>query len=341
MSGERALSKMQIGVEGTGTPGTAVAADTILLGEHQPIKPDRKPVMIQDNIGVRSQFNRSRIDQYAVSDTLRFPHAYYQLLPLLFSLSLKGQVTPTEQSSGVGDYLWTHTPSLTAGNTLNSATLELGDDTQAYEAEYLQIERLRISSAINQGMDASPVSIEADYYARQWTPTTFTGALSLPSHAEINGKLAQYYRYSAWSAVGDSTEASSGMRGFDLQLMPGAHPKFFGSTTKTFTTHGQGFIDATLALSLEGDATADAIYDLMQAKTYSVVRLEILGPQIGAGEVHSLKVDIGGVWQDVIPLGENDRGNNVHTAILQSEYDMDGGGAKQIQVVVSTNVTAI
>ena len=48
-------------------------------------------------------------------------------------------------------------------------------------------ERIRISGQVAQGMDASPISIEADFFSRQLTPTTFTGALSLPV-AGITGR---------------------------------------------------------------------------------------------------------------------------------------------------------
>ena len=81
---ERALSKMQFGKETVN--GTAVAADTVLVGEHQPITPDITNEIIQEDIGVRAEGFRARNgDVKLVTDAIRIPHAYYQALPALLS----------------------------------------------------------------------------------------------------------------------------------------------------------------------------------------------------------------------------------------------------------------
>ena len=98
--GTSVLSKIQYGKETTGSAGSAVAADTMLLaGAHPPVSPDRIMTFMEDDAGVRSAAVRApKAYQFLVQDTLNFEHAYFQLLPFLFSLGIKGQVTSAIQS---------------------------------------------------------------------------------------------------------------------------------------------------------------------------------------------------------------------------------------------------
>lgn len=337
--GELALSKIQWGLEAT--RGTPVAADTMLLAAPISIDPDRAPHYPQDVAGLRARTTRSHIYEYLVRNTLSFDAdhpAYFQILPILFSLGLKGSVTPSEQTPSQSDYLWTFTPSLTASNAPQAGTLEVGDDVQAYEAEYMMFERYRIAGQVNQDGGNAPVTIEADFFARQWTATSFTGALSIPSTEIMNAKLAQFYLNTAWADVG-TTEKTGLLREFSIEILTGVHPKFHGSSSKTFSTYGEGFIGFMANFVFEGNSDADAIWDTLNSQALQVARLKISGSQIGSGENHSLTIDLGGTWQRVVPMSSQDRGNNLHAAILQDKYDATG--AKILQVAVSTNVSAI
>jgi hypothetical protein len=198
-------------------------------------------------------------------------------------------------------------------------------------------ERIRIGGQVSQGMETSPVNVEADFFGRQLTPTTFTGALSLPTAEPINAKLARFYLDTAWAGIG-GTEKTNILRGFDIEILTGLHPKFSGSADKFFNTHGEGLIAVTANFTLEGLAAANAIMTAQQAQTFQAVRLQINGAAIGAGTPHSLKIDIGGVWESVSPLGGEDRTDNLHTATLRGYYDATG--AKLLQVAVVTNVNA-
>ena len=335
--GERFFSKVQYGNENPASHGTAVAATKLLLGKVPNIQSDRKPIIPDEDVGIRARGVRAIVHQYLYSNTLSTEHGYFQQMPWLFG-SLKGAVTPTETTPAQSDYLWDQTPSLVAGvsNAPDSSTIELGDDVQAFEAEYAMFERIRISGQVAQGMDASPVNVEADFFSRQLIPTTFTGAIALPSAEPMNAKLARLYIDSAWSGIG-GTEKTNILRGFDIEILTGVHPKFSGSGAKYFNTHGEGLIVATANFTLEGNAAADTIFDAHQALTFQAVRLEISGAQIGTGLTHRLRISIGGVWESVSPLGGEDRGNNLHTATLIDHYDATG--AKSLQVETVTNIS--
>lgn len=337
-TGSRYFSKVQYGKELISAHGTPVAATKILLGKIPEIKNDREPEFPPEDVGVRADAIRSVVHQYLYLNTLTTPHGYFQQLPMLFGCGLKGNVTPTEVTPSQGDWLWPFTPSLIAGvsNTPDSLSLELGDDLQAFKSEYCMFERIRISGQVSQGMEASPVGIEADFFGRQLMPSTFTPAVPLPSAEPLNAKLSRFYLDTAWAGIG-GTEKTNTLRGFDIELLSGLHPVFSGSGIKSFDTHAEGLIVATANFTFEGNANANAMFNAQQAQTFQAVRLQINGGVIGAGTPHSLKVDIGGVWKNVSPLGGEDRSDNLHTATLRGYLDPVGAKLLQVAVVTDSN----
>ncbi len=336
--GERAFSKIQYGKETISTHGTAVAATKILAGIVPALTPDRKPRRPQVNVGIRSDKIKSLFDTYLVRSTLSLEHGYFQALPMFFSCGLKGGVTASEVTPSQADYLWTFTPSETASNTPDSITLEMGDDVQAYEAEYVMFERLHVAGEIPQDGGDAPVLVEGDFFGRQWTGTTFTGALTVPTPEYMVSKLSQFYLDTTWAGAG-GTEKTSLLRGFDIEILTGLHPKMLGSGDRFFTTHGQGLIDVMASFTFENNSDADAIWDNFRSQALQVVRFKISGSQIGTGTVHSLILDIGGTWDEVIPLSGEDKGNNLCTALLVGQYDVTG--AKKLVATVTTNSSTI
>lgn len=337
--GARGLSFVQYGKETIATHGTAVAATKILAGaEIKGVPVDRKPEFIEDALGVRARSARVVTYETLVEDTLSVPNAYFQCLPLFFSLGLKGNVTASETTASQQDYAWAFTPSMTASNTLDSATLEFGDGDQEYECEYTMFKNLKVKGTIDQGGGASPVSIEGQYFARQMTPSTKTAALSLPTMTTMNAKNARLYKDTAWAGKG-ATEVTAILREFEFEIMTGVHPKFFGDANKYFATHGEDRIDAMLTLLLEHGSSAHAFYTDWQAGTAKAYAIKIAGPQIGSGTTHALNMFMWGVVESVIPISSESNGNNLTAVVIHGTYDTTG--AQIVDVNVTTNANAI
>lgn len=335
--GDRFFSMQQYGKETT--RGTAVAATRKFIGgQVSSISPDRKPRTVAENVGVRAEGMRKIVDQYLVKEALSIPEGYFQALPVIFGCGLKGGVTPSEVTGGQADYLWDFTPSLAFGvaNSPDSITLEKGDDTQAFEAEYVMFERIKISGQVAQGAEAAPVSIESEFFGRVWTPTAFTGSIAIPAVAPMNAKLARLYLNTSWAAAGN-TELANILRSFEIDILTGVHAAFSGSGAKTFNKHNEGVIGAMLTLTIEGNSDADAIFDAFHTdpQVLQVAKIAITGSQIGTGTNHALNVTIGGMWDEVVPLAEEDRGNNLHTCVLGGLYDATA--AKMLEVKVTTD----
>ena len=91
------------------------------------------------------------------------------------------------------------------------------------------------------------------------------------------------------------------------------------------------------SLTLERNSDSDALFDDYQANTVRYFRLIINGPQIGSGDLNNLAIDWAGSIQDVIPLANQDRGNNIDTIVTNAIYDTTGTAGPAITVTTETS----
>jgi len=334
--GSEFFNQVQYGKENPAAMGTPVAATQMFIGQMPAIKTDRKPTYPKEHFGARSDSFRSVIHQFLYQNTLSTEHGAFQHLPLLGS-ALKGAVTAAEQTAGQQDYLWAQTPSMVAANNPDAFTLRMGDDVQAHISEYCMFERIHISGQVTQGMDASPVRLESDFFGRQLAEGDFTASLTPRDLEPLNAKLARVYLDSAWADVGE-TELANLLRTFDIEILTGVHPNFAGSTAQTFNRHSEGIIAVMGTFGIEGGSEAVDIFADQQANKFSVVRLTIEGAQIGTGDNNLFTLDFGGTFEDASPINSNDRGDNLAQFVLHDYYDKVSG--LKLQWNVTTDINA-
>lgn len=331
MAGEVLLRKNQYGKETT--KGTGVAATKRWLGTVA-MPTDRKIQYPEDVLGLRAKAARA-VNYQILADPIRLnaEHGYFQALPMLFSCFMKGGLTANPVTPTKTDYLWDFTPSLTGDNTQDSITLECGDDTQAYEMEYVLFRRIGISGQI--GQDA-PVKIEAEGFGKQVTPTTFTSSINVLAVEPMVANLAQLYIDSTWAGLG-GTKKSSLLREFSVELLNGCHPKFYGDA-KTMSSHGYGAFEALVQLVLEGNSDADTIFDAYRAQTEYALRLQINGSTIvDTTSTHYLKMDFWGTFESVEPMAQEADGNSLHVATFHAYYGLTGTSILDVNVVTTVN----
>ena len=332
--GDKAFTKVQIGQQAAF--GTPVAATRRLMCKVDPGK-DRTVKFPEDPLGIRARSYRSRVDQiHAGSVRVSTDSGYFQLLPLLFELALKGSVTPTEQTVSEGDYLWDFTPDLTGDNSPVPSTLECGDDTQAYEIQDFLGRRIVIEG--NVGEDAS-VTVEVEGFGNGLEDSAFTIGLTPPAIEPMVANMAKLWIDADWASLG-STQKTGLLRKYRVEILTGVHPKFWAEGVKTMTGFAESVIDVMWTLTFEGNSDADTLWDAWRAETAKALRLQILGSQIGAGENHSLMIDTFGKFEEIIPLGDEKDGNNLHTAIFHGISDNEAT-PHMLGVKVSTDINEI
>jgi hypothetical protein len=263
--------------------------------------------------------------------------AYYQLFPLLFSSCIKGGVSPAEQNGGQGDYLWTHAVPLTAAETLDTFTLEMGDDAKAYEISYVLCPELEIAG----NADSGEVTVSANLVGDQVDRTSFTGTISAPSATYVVGKLARISIDDTWAGLG-TNELEDALLDWTISINGGAHPKLRGSATRVYETHGQGEVEVTLNVGLERTSAVDTESANFFANTATkrFVRLQIVSDvQIGTGDYHTLTFDFAGVWVAWQAFGRDQDGNAIDVATLRVGVDNTSG--ESFTAKVTTDVSAI
>ena len=342
--GERALTKVQYGIATAGH-GVAHAATRMALKVVEPMSPDRVPSFPEEDFGARAKSLRSWIGQHMVSDTLTFEEAYFEMLPFIFSCGLVGGVTATAGVAGTAgtSYKWAFPVAMRALNAPDSFTLEKADDVVNYECSYGMFERINIKGTVNQGGEVSAVTVTGDFFAREWSSAVETDLVPIDVYP-INAKLATLEVDLLWASLG-TTPMTNTLRGFDVDIITGLHPKMLGSALKTFDIHAEGIVHVTSAFTFEGNALANTEYANYLSQADRAIRLELTNPAtlISHGASSLLTVDVFGRWKEVIPFADEDRGNNLFTLVHESVLDpkLYTAGPNMLDVNVTTTINVI
>lgn len=342
MGGYRTQTIVQYGLEGA--PHTAVPADTRLIAVATMPDTDRELIVPSAGTGKRVPEvigNAYYRRQSCEGITLATPDGgYFQLLPLLLSACVDGNIAPAEQTGSEGDWLWAFTESLTGLEDLDTFTLEIGDQftgNSAFEVAYCIVKELTLAGNAETGEFTIDATIDGD----KLTPGTLTVVATLPTFEPIHGKKVRLYIDTTWAGLGGS-EKTGTLLDFTVKLIGGGHHKRRGDSLLTPGAHGQDKVELMCTLGLEHNATAIAEAAKYYADTTTpvFVRLEVEGAQIGAGDLHKLTIDMAGVWQSWSPFINRDQdGNNISVGTLKVGYDVTGTRAFAISVI--TDVATI
>lgn len=309
--GLNALRRVQVGLEST--PGTSVAATSRLMGFSLGGNlNDRVVVQPMDQRASLAAHSRGYTTGYLWEDTLDGEATYEDIIYLL-GWAIKGAITPSTVDTNAKK--WLYTPSLTSANVPDTSTLEFGDDTQEYEAEYVFAKGLTISGAIDE-----PVKVSADVCGRQLSASSFTGSLTARTVEQILSQKFKLYMDDAGGTIG-STQKTLTL--IDWQFKTGAHfiPKKHQDGNLYFSGYSEVAMAPELQLTMELNANTTAIRGKYTAETVQLVRLIGTGSLIGA--VSALKtLCIDGAYRitKFDKIGEKN-GADVVAVSLVGEYD--------------------
>lgn len=237
--------------------------------------------------------------------------------------------TPVTDTGGSGK-IYTYPFPTTSQNTVQTYTIEGGDDEQAEEMEYSFVEKFTISGAPKEA-----VKISADWVGRQVTTTSYTGSISTPAVEEILFGDAAMNIGSGSSAWGAGFDAVNTLLGFNLEVTTGRQGVFTGDN-KYFTFDKGVQPEVTLEVTFEHNSTALSMKEFWRANTAAVVRLAIEGSALKtSGDSYtnkSLIIDLVGKWEKFDKIDEMD-GNDTIVGTLRARYNSTVGSAGRIIVV--------
>ncbi len=313
--GIRKLRKLQIGKETT--PGTAVAATAVLRVTDALLENSTELVIPDEDIGLLVKTDRSYIPAVAAKLSMGDNEATYEQLPYIFEAGIKQVGTGAADGTG-SDKIYEYPLPTTTVPTIQTYTIEGGDNVAAEEMEYAFVKSFKLS-----GSPKEAVKYSAEWVGRQVSPSTFTPSLSIPTVEEILFQRAKLYIDPASGTIG-STLVSNTLLGFNLEITTGWQEVYTGSGQLYFSHIKNVGPDGTLEITFEHNSSAVSEKSAWLSQTARAIRINIEGSNVAtAGTLYSkktLRIDLVGKWISFEKLGEQD-GNDILTGKLQLGYN--------------------
>lgn len=315
MGGVIALEKLQLGKETT--PGTAVAASVIWrgMGSWQ----DRREVKnAKERVGIALPSVRPYVPKIMAAYTMDPVEATFQQLPYILESAVESE-TPTQDGAGTG-YIRSYIFPYTSIPTLRTHTLEAGNNQQAREMEYAFVEKFKLT-----GKAGEAAFMSGGWVGRQWTDTTFTGSLTVPTliPADHMGLFDSNLYIDAVSGNVGTTEITGTLLAFELDVTTG-WVRRWDNSAKTFADHyfSRDAFKATCKFTFEHDTNAEAQRDLFEAGTARLFRIYFGGAALATPATETelnARVDFAGVYTDVNDSSQD--GDGIVEATVEIGYD--------------------
>lgn len=325
MTGVKALRKIQLGAEST--PGTAVAATALWRGMGS-LEDVREVVFVEEDVGLLPGTDRTYIPKLEGTLEMESTPATFEQLPYLFLAGVE-DVSGVQDGTGT-DYIYTFDLATTAQNTIQTYTIETGDDQQAEEMEYCFVTELTL-----EGVAGEALMMGATWLGRQVSNTTFTGAIAIPSVDEILFSKGKIYIDAIGGTIG-TTQVTNSLVGMSLSLTTGLAPVYTADGDLFFTFQKQVAPELTVEVTWEHDANAVTRKGDFRNETARLIRLEFEGPAVATpGTTYSNKtliLDMAAKIESISALEDAD-GNDQVTMTYRARYNVSDAFFAQFIVV--------
>jgi len=325
VSGIRALRKIQLGKELTA--GTEANATAIWRGQGT-MEDQTEVIFPEEDVGYLSGVDRSYIAKVLAAITFDETPATFEQLPYLLAAGIENITTGSADGAGTGKIYQYDFPT-TSANSIQTYTIEAGDNEQEEQCLYGFVERIHLAGAAGEA-----VMMEADWLGRQVATGSYTASLSLPTVEEILFGKGKLYIDPAGS-IG-STQKSNTFLEFALDIQTGWVPVFTGDGNLYWTFNKNVGPEVTLDVTFEHETTSIAEKAAWRAETARAIRMLWEGSELAtAGTTYTYKtlnIDLMGKWESFEKIDERD-GNDIVTGTLRGRYNSTEDLFGQIIVV--------
>lgn len=323
------LKLYQLGKETT--RGTAVAATKKIAGVLSDEIEDEwdRPEHV---LGRQSLFEKGIATRILQQVGLKYSGpAYYEQLLWWLGMGIKGGVAGVQQG-GVAAYLWTYSPTLTAGDAPDTYTIEYGDEQQNFETEYCMARSLTLA-----GAPREPWKIDVDIVGRKQTESTVTAALTLVTGLEAPPfNKTNLYIDTTWAGLGATVKAGT-LVNCSLTI-PGFKALANADGNDYFSAYGIQGRAITGKLAMLFNATANTERDAYAARTARFVRLDCQGTLLAGAYYKWLRIDMCLEYTKFKVLGEWE-GQTLVEAEFVTCYDPTG--TKEFELSVQNGLAAL
>ncbi len=311
--GIKKLRRVQLGRETTA--GTAVAATTVLRVSGVTIEDASEYQFPDEDVGLMVAADRNYLPAVAGKVSMADNPATFEQLVHVFGAGIKKVASGVADTGGAGK-IYVYPFPVTTPNTIQTYTIEGGDNIQAEEVEYAFVQGFKLS-----GAPKEVVQVSSEWVGRQVSTTTFTPALTIPAVEEILFQKTKLYINDPGSL--GTTLVSSTLMGFNLDIDTGLREVFSGDGQLYFDRVKNIGPSGTLEVTFEHNASAVSEKAAWRSKTTRAIRLRMEGSAFTAGSSYAAKtliVDVCGRWEKFAKIDEQD-GNDIVTGTLRIGYN--------------------
>lgn len=310
--GIKALRSCQLGPENTA--GAAIAAITVWNGPAPMLEDQRERVRPEADTGNLGGNNRTYVPKLAAGCTMEGEATFEQLLHI-FQAGIKKVSAPSDDGAGSGK-VWEFPFGTTAQNTVQTYTIEAGDDQQFERMEYSFVKSFTLS-----GKSGEAVMLSADWVGRQISTCTKTMNKTAPVVEEILFGNSTLAIDDVGGPIG-GTPVTATLKGFEFGGSTGMIENFTGDEV-FFTNIKNVKPELTLKITFEHNASAVAEKAAADVETPRAIRLMFEGSALTSAYTYSKKtliIDMAGKWLSFEKIDEED-GNDVVTGEFSVAYD--------------------
>lgn len=297
ITGTKPFFKFQAGIEST--PGTAVAATRLQpIVSGNMVEHAERTYIAEERQSLIKNYRAVATKQYVELTGIEVAPTFEDLAWWLQFFAKGGVAGVVEDTTA---YRYTFTPTATSDD-LKTATIEYGDNTQAYETEFCVGSRMELTLARN-----APASMSVDFMGKQATETTFTGSLSNRVTEDINGALAAVYIDANGGTIGSTLVTNVLDVKIGLETMQTQFWALNGSLAPVDVYRSaprSATVEMTMAFTNKTEYAAFKAN--FNGDDPRLIRVKVEGSQVGAASQKKLaQFDLYTVWAEA-PFGEQD-----------------------------------
>lgn len=333
-TGIRALQKIALGIEDTGTPGTLVVSSTRWRGMGM-IQDTLTNVFPEEAAGNLGGSNLQYIAAYGGEIELT-QDATFEQMPYVFTCGITALKTGVQDGAGSG-YIYAYPFATTAVTDVNTLTIVGGDNIARESLGYCFVPNFSIS-----GNGGEALALTSTFRGQQVAPYAVADTSTIPSVEQVIFSLGKLYIDDDTGTIG-TTLKSQTLLGMTLNVATGWQEVHTADGVRTFSFIKQAAPEITLDVTFEHNASAVAEIAAWRAGSPRLVKLLFEGSTLaGAGTTYTKKsfiVELAGKWDNFQKIDEQN-GNDIVTGTLRVRYSSVAALFANLTVVLD-GVTAL
>ena len=317
--GAKSLRSVRYGYETTA--GTAVAA-TSYLHAFGTLEDQRETVFPNYDLSMLPGTTLSYVPKHQAALALESAPASFEEICAVFNCGIAQDTAGTQDGTAGSGYVYTFTAGTTAATTIQTLTIETGDNVQAEETAYCFVTDFNLAGVAGEGL-----MISSNWLGRAVSTCSITTAATIKVVEEILASKGVLSIDAVGGTMGN-TAVTSTIKGIDLKYNTGLIPLFSLDGNIYFTEIVQAQPAVTLDVTFLHETQSVAQIAAWKAETPKQLEIEWLGSALttaggasgGAYTYSTLNLAMSGMWESFTKIDEED-GLDVVTGTFKALYD--------------------